>query len=126
VTRYPTKAGEPREVNNVLRSVRGVLASAGAPWAGSHTFRRTVATGLDEDGASLGEIAAQLGHASTSVTVQYIARKAAPATGSVGHADSRQADGPDRRCRVGLHRFCVGPVGLEPTTHGLKVRRSAN
>jgi integrase len=78
VTRYPSKLGQERDVNNVLRVLRRVLADAGMPWAGSHTFRRTVATWMDEQGAPLAEIAAQLGHANTSVTHRYLARKAAP------------------------------------------------
>lgn len=54
-------AGEPRDLSNVLDTLRGVLDDAGCPWAGSHTFRRTYATLADEAGASLGQIAAVLG-----------------------------------------------------------------
>lgn len=78
VTRYPTKLGEPRDVNNVLKALRRVLVAAGLSWAGSHTFRRTVATWMDEAGSPLAEIAAQLGHANTTVTTRYLARKVAP------------------------------------------------
>lgn len=78
VTRYSSKLGEPRDVNNALKALRRVLADAGLPWAGSHTFRRTVATWMDEAGSPLAEIAAQLGHANTTVTTRYLARKVAP------------------------------------------------
>lgn len=78
ITRYPSKMGRPRDKENVLKVLRGVLAKAGVPWAGSHTFRRTVATWLDDAGAGLGEIAGQLGHANTMTTMQYVKRKTAP------------------------------------------------
>lgn len=61
VTRYASKRGQPRDLSNVLDTLRDVLDSAGCPWAGSHTFRRTYATLADEAGASLGQIAAVLG-----------------------------------------------------------------
>lgn len=78
VTRYASKLGKPRDRNNVLKSLRLVLAKAGINWAGSHTFRRTVATWMDEAGASLAEIANQLGHADTNVTAAYLGRTAEP------------------------------------------------
>lgn len=78
VTRFPSKLGEPRDVNNVLKALRRVLADSDLAWAGSHTFRRTVATWMDESGSPLAEIAAQLGHSDTTVTTRYLARKVAP------------------------------------------------
>ena len=60
-TRFGSKRGRPREVGNVLKAVRAVLSEAGLSWAGSHTFRRTVATWMDASGAPLAEIANQLG-----------------------------------------------------------------
>ncbi len=73
VTRYPSKAGQPRDQNNVQRAIRNALREAGFNWAATHTFRRTVATWMDDGGAPLAEIAAQLGHANTSVTHTYLA-----------------------------------------------------
>lgn len=61
VTRYASKAGQPRDLSNVLETMRSILDAAGCDWAGSHTFRRTYATLADESGASLGQIAAVLG-----------------------------------------------------------------
>lgn len=78
VTRYATKVGQPRERNNVLKSLRRVFAKAGVQWAGSHTFRRTVASWMDEAGCPLAEIANQLGHSDTNVTAGYLGRKALP------------------------------------------------
>jgi len=78
VTYFTTKLGEPRDRNNVSKAVRRVFASAGVQWAGTHTFRRTVASWMDEAGCSLAEIANQLGHADTNVTAKYLGRKVAP------------------------------------------------
>jgi integrase len=77
-TRFVTKVGRLREVGNVLRGIRRVLAEAGLSWAGAHTFRRTVATWMDASGAPLAEIANQLGHADVNTTAGYLGRRQAP------------------------------------------------
>lgn len=77
-TRFDTKLGRPREVHNVLREIRAVLNDAGLSWAGSHTFRRTVATWMDASGAPLAEIANQLGHADVNTTAGYLGRRQVP------------------------------------------------
>jgi integrase len=48
--------------------VRSVLDGAGFEWAIPHTFRRTVATTLDEAGVPIARIADQLGHSDPSMT----------------------------------------------------------
>lgn len=78
VTRYPSKLGQPRDKRNVTRTITSRMTTAGMPWATSHTFRRTVATWMDEAGAPLAEIANQLGHANVSVTASYLGRRVAP------------------------------------------------
>lgn len=78
ITYFTSKLGQPRDKNNVGRAMRQVFDSAGVRWAGTHTFRRTVATWMDEDGAPLAEIANQLGHADINVTATYLGRKKAP------------------------------------------------
>lgn len=78
VTRFATKVGQPRETRNVAKSLRIVFDKAGVPWAGSHTFRRTVATWMDAAGAPLAEIANQLGHANVNVTAGYLGWTTAP------------------------------------------------
>jgi len=78
VTYFHSKVGEPRDRNNVSKALRRVFASADVRWAGTHTFRRTVATWLDQDGAPLAEIANQLGHADTNVTAGYLGRTTQP------------------------------------------------
>lgn len=70
--------GKPRDLQNVLSALRTVLTAAGTPWAGSHTFRRTVATWMDQAGAPLAEIGAQLGHKDLTVTTQYLGRQLTP------------------------------------------------
>ena len=60
--------GRPRNRQNVLKSLRKVVAVSKTPWAGSHSFRRTVATWMDEPGAPLAETGAQLGHGDLNVT----------------------------------------------------------
>ncbi|MFL6141623.1 MAG: tyrosine-type recombinase/integrase [Labedaea sp.] len=72
---HPTtgKFRDPNEVNKRLRAVR---AEAGYPWLTSHSLgRKTVATILDEGGATAREIADQLRHAHPSMTQDvYMAR----------------------------------------------------
>lgn len=71
-------AGKPRDRQNVLKAIRRVLAASDTPWAGSHSFRRTVASWMDEAGAPLAEIGAQLGHSDLNVTARYLGRTTAP------------------------------------------------
>lgn len=78
ITYFTTKLGQPRDRNNVSKALRRVFAAAGVQWAGTHTFRRTVASWMDGAGCSLAEIANQLGHADTNVTAKYLGRKTAP------------------------------------------------
>ncbi len=78
VTYFATKAGASRDRNNVSKAMRRVLEASDVQWAGTHTFRRTVASWLDEAGAPLAEIANQLGHADINVTAKYLGRKTAP------------------------------------------------
>lgn len=78
VTRFESKLGEPRTADNVLSVFRRCFKTAGVPWAGSHTFRRSVATWMDASGAPLAEIANQLGHGDVNVTAGYLGRKVAP------------------------------------------------
>lgn len=78
VTRYESKIGKPRDKRNITRLIEQRCDAAGLPWATSHTFRRTVATLMDEAGAPLAEIANQLGHADTNTTAGYLGRRQAP------------------------------------------------
>lgn len=67
--------GTPMDASNLAGWVRTVLNDAGLSWATSHTFRRTVATLLHENGAPLVRIADQLGHANPTMTANvYLGR----------------------------------------------------
>ena len=61
--------------SNSAKAIRGVLDGAGFEWAVPHTFRRTVATLLNEAGIPIARIADQLGHADPSMTARvYLGR----------------------------------------------------
>jgi len=62
----------------MIRHVRTRLEATGMEWASSHTFRRTVATWMDEAGAPPAEIAKQLGHTNVNVTATYLGRHRQP------------------------------------------------
>jgi integrase len=65
-----------RDPSNTQKALRKALNLLGFDWATSHTFRKTVATRLDEAGWSARQIADQLGHAQPSVTLDtYMGRK---------------------------------------------------
>lgn len=64
-----------RDPSNTAGDLREVLDRLGYPWVHSHTFRKTVATRLDEAGLSAREIADQLGHRRPSITLDtYMGR----------------------------------------------------
>jgi integrase len=58
---FPNYLGRPQNPSNVQRSLRGILDRHGFEWVTTHTFRKTVATRLDEAGLSARAIADHLG-----------------------------------------------------------------
>lgn len=77
---FPSKQGRLRDPNNTSGDLRKALDRAGYPWVTSHTFRRTVATRLDDAGLSARQIADQLGHRRPSLTLDvYLGRGTASA-----------------------------------------------
>ncbi|MFW6077942.1 MAG: tyrosine-type recombinase/integrase [Hyphomicrobiales bacterium] len=79
---FPNSTGSARNPSNVQRGLRAVLDSdeVGFPWVTTHTFRKTVATRLDEAGLSARAIADHLGHARPSMTQDvYMGRGVASA-----------------------------------------------
>lgn len=67
---------QPRDRRNVARIIRTVLDDAGCPWATPHTFRRTVATYIDQAGLPIAVAANQLGHADPAMTARvYLGRR---------------------------------------------------
>ena len=74
----PTYLSDPErlwEQSNSAGAVRAALDAAGLTWAVPHTFRRTVATLLDQANMPIARIADQLGHADVSMTARvYLGR----------------------------------------------------
>ena len=69
VTLFPSPIGRIRDTSNTSADLRRLLDTAGFDWVTSHTFRKTVATRLDEAGLSARAIADHLGHARPSMTL---------------------------------------------------------
>lgn len=65
---FPSPQRRLRDPNNTSGELRAALDRAGYSWVTSHTFRRTVASRLDEAGLSAREIADHLGHSRPSLT----------------------------------------------------------
>jgi integrase len=82
---FPSPQGRLRDPSNTSGDLRTALDRAGFPWATSHTFRKTVATRLDEASLSARQIADHLGHSRPSLTQDvYLGRgTASPRTAAV-------------------------------------------
>ncbi|MFI0367278.1 tyrosine-type recombinase/integrase [Actinomadura sp. 1N219] len=80
---FPGLSGGVRNPSNANRDIKDVLDRLDAErfgWVTSHTFRKTVATRLDEAGLSARAIADHLGHAKPSMTMDiYMGRNVASA-----------------------------------------------
>jgi integrase len=73
---FCSPAGMIRDPSNSQADLREVLDRIGYGWVTSHTFRKTVATRLDEAGMSARQIADQLGHSRPSMTLDvYLGRQ---------------------------------------------------
>ncbi|MGY1806227.1 tyrosine recombinase XerC [Blastococcus sp. SYSU D00669] len=72
---FPSPNGHLRDPSNTSGDLRQALDRAGLPWVTSHTFRKTVATRLDDARLSARQIADHLGHSRPSLTQDvYLAR----------------------------------------------------
>jgi integrase len=82
---FPAPMGGWRDPSNTQADLREAFAEAGFGWITSHTFRKTVATLMDQAGLSARAAADQLGHAHPSLTQDvYFGRGvASPAAASV-------------------------------------------
>ncbi|MFR9854509.1 tyrosine-type recombinase/integrase [Corynebacterium striatum] len=73
---FPNSLGHIWQRGYATKELRRVLDPAGLSWVTFHTFRKTVATRLDEAGLTAREIADQLGHEQPSMTTDvYMGRK---------------------------------------------------
>jgi integrase len=74
---FPDSRGGFRDPRNTARALRDVRTGSDLAWVHSHTFRKTLATLLDDAGQSARMVADQLGHARVSMTQDvYMGRKA--------------------------------------------------
>jgi integrase len=77
---FPSPLGRLRDVSNTTADLRRLLDGLGYHWVSSHTFRKTVATRLDQAGLTARQIADHLGHANPSLTQDvYMGRHVATA-----------------------------------------------
>ncbi len=78
---FPDARGGWRDRSNVGRVFRSVRGGSEFEWVKTHTYRKTVATLLDQSGASARMIADQLGHSRVSMTQDvYLGRRAGNAS----------------------------------------------
>ena len=74
---FPDSKGGYRDRNNVGAAYRQVRTGTRFDWVTPHTYRKTVATLLDGEGATARRIADQLGHSRVSMTQDaYMGRRA--------------------------------------------------
>ncbi|MGL5862875.1 MAG: site-specific integrase [Phycicoccus sp.] len=74
---FPDSKGGFRDPRNTARALRDVRTGSTLAWVHSHTFRKTLATLLDDAGRSARVVADQLGHSRVSMTQDvYMGRKA--------------------------------------------------
>jgi integrase len=91
---FTSPLGHLRDPSNTQADLRDVFDRIKYPDVTSHTFRRTVATLMDEAGLSARAAADQLGHAKVSMTQDhYFGRKRAK-TGAAGVLESMQQQPP--------------------------------
>lgn len=76
---FPSPIGRVRDSSNTAADLRRALDDAGFDWVSSHTFRKTVATRLDDAGLSARSIADHRGHAPPSMTQDVYMGRRSPA-----------------------------------------------
>ncbi len=90
---FPDSRGGWRDRSNVGKAFRRVREGSGFDWVKTHTYRKTVATLLDDSGSSARMIADQLGHSRVSMTQDvYLGRRAQ----NPGNLAALNAADPDR------------------------------
>ena len=96
---FPDSRGGRRDRSNVGKAFRAVRDGSEFEWVKTHTYRKTVATLLDQSGASARMIADQLGHSRVSMTQDvYRGRRAA----NPGNLAALEASNPDRNLESGV------------------------
>jgi integrase len=79
---FTSPTGLLRDPSNTQSDLRAVFARHGYPGVTSHTFRRTVATLMDQAGLSARAAADQLGHAKISMTQDHYFGRRVASTGA--------------------------------------------
>lgn len=79
---FTSPSGHLRDPSNTAADLREAFDAAGYPHVTSHTFRRTVATLMDEAGLSARAAADQLGHAQISMTTDHYFGRRVSVTGA--------------------------------------------
>ena len=79
---FAAPLGGWRDPSNTQSDLRRAFDNAGYPWVTSHTFRKTVATLMDQAGLSSRATADQLGHANPSLTQDVYYGRHIPDTGA--------------------------------------------
>ena len=89
---FADSRGGWRDRSNVGKAFRRVRGGSDFEWVQTHTYRKTVATLLDQSGATARMIADQLGHSRVSMTQDvYLGRRA----GNAGNVAALEAYNPD-------------------------------
>ena len=91
---FTSPLGYLRDPSNTTGDLREALNRIGFDWVSSHTFRKTVATRLDDLGKTPRQIADHLGHAQPSMTLDvYMGRRVVMAGAAAALALPAVSDG---------------------------------
>jgi integrase len=91
---FPAPLGGWRDPSNTQADIRELLEFAGYTWVRSHTFRKTVATLMDQAGLSARAGADQLGHRNPSMTQdKYWSRRRVASTGAAAVLEQLRSHG---------------------------------
>jgi integrase len=94
---FPSPLGKVRNRSGTTGELRRLFDRIGFDWVTSHTFRKTVATRLDEAGISARQVADQLGHRNPSMTTDvYMGRKTTGAAAAtiLGRPTTHEPESP--------------------------------
>lgn len=91
---FPDARGGWRDRSNVGKSFRQVRLGSDFEWVKTHTYRKTVATLLDQSGASARMIADQLGHSRVSMTQDVYLGRRASNSGNLAALEAYNSDPP--------------------------------
>lgn len=85
---FPAQLGGLRDPSNTRADFREVFPAAGFPWVTAHTFRRSVATWMDQSGLTARAAADQLGHSHISMTTDRYYGRGVASTGAAAVLES--------------------------------------